>query len=115
MFGDEKRFGVDERTVRQGDAGLWAVRYPSDQWRAWQYWLRVAFEKRFFPDWLTVWSEWPPTTQEAADRVAAAISDLRDSKFGTEKSPIGGRPVPRRPSPWDGHIPKFVGSARDDA
>lgn len=92
--------------VRQASGGLWALHQTTDQYRAWKFWQHEQFGKRFFHEWITVWSEWPPTTQSGADAVAAAISEIRESKYQAEKSPIGGDPVQRHPKPWAGYIPK---------
>lgn len=84
--------------VKRGKDGLWAVRFGTDQYAAWKFWLVREFGTTFFPEWLTVRGEWPPTTQNAASAIASAISDIRD-----ELKII--HPVSRNPAPWDGYIP----------
>lgn len=99
MFTDQKKFSGQELPAQQLQTGMWLVRAPHGQYRAWRYWLAVAFHKRGFPDnALQVWSEWPPSTQLQADQVAVALSEIRDS-IGYAKA------VPRHPEPWNGYIP----------
>lgn len=87
----------------QTPAGLWKVHMGSQQYRSWEWWLRMRLGKRFFPKpVMVVWSEWPPQTQAGADLVAKAISDLRASKH--DGRVIGGASV-THPTPWDGYIP----------
>src|ERR1044071_3969852 len=81
---------------------LWVVSTPSPQWAGWVHWYKNEIGKKFFPDRMTVLSEWPPSTQEGADLTAKWLSDIRDSKFGKDPLPIGGAPVPRHPRPWTG-------------
>lgn len=81
---------------------LWGVRRGSPQWSAWVNWYFSEFRKTYFPEWLTVLFEWPPTTASGADAVAQWLSDIRDSKYQKDPSNIGGDPVPRHPAPWNG-------------
>lgn len=93
--------------VQDRPDGLWVVRFPSDEFRAWAYWLRSELDYRFIPKGLTVWSRFPPTDQMNADRVAQAISEVRDFKTGKDGKgpPISTRPVRAHPEPWDGCVP----------
>ena len=106
MFTDSH---LDVDQIRNNETeGLWAVRRGTLQWAAWVNWYYAEFGKLFYPEWLTVLYEWPPSHQLGADRVAVWLSDIRDSNYGKEH--IGGRPVPRHPEPWDGSkaLPAFV-------
>lgn len=94
-----------DKLIKTGSDGWVGLHVSTSNYRAWEYWLRMAFGKEFFPDWITVQGEWPPTTQPGADHVAQVISDIRDSKYMKEPSVIGGRAVPRHPEPWDGRVP----------
>lgn len=95
----------DANLIRRGADGWVGLNAKTPNYRAWRSWLRAEFGKRFFPEWLTVTGEWPPTTQEAASNYAVALSEIRDSKYQKEQMLIGGLPVPRSPAPWNGYVP----------
>lgn len=80
---------------------LVAVRRGSPQWAGWVNWYFHEFGKQFFPDWLTVPFEWPPTSQDGADIAAKWLSDIRDSR-PAKGGPISTTPVPSHPRPWNG-------------
>lgn len=98
----------DDKLIKIGSDGCVGLHNSTPNYRAWERWLRAEFHKEFFPEWITVQGEWPPTTQAAADHVAQTISDIRDSKYQKEQSVIGGRAVPRHPAPWDGVVPRSM-------
>ena len=85
---------------------LWALREDSGQFRAWKYWMQLEFGIRFFGKWLTVTTEWPPTSQLGADRYAQFLSDTRDAVDKEKGCKTVGRPVPQHPAAWNGHIPE---------
>lgn len=96
-------------TVRHNEAAsLWAVKRGSPQWASWVNWYHYEFGKNFFPDWLTVPLEWPPTTDDGAATCAKWLSDIRDSKYLKDTGPCSTVPVRARPGPWSGakHLPK---------
>jgi len=80
---------------------LFAVHCSTPQYWAWRDWFKEQklYGMRFVSKWLTVYSEWPPMTQVAADNVAARISAQRD-EMGIAA------PVPRHPVPWSGVPPE---------
>lgn len=100
----------DDAFIRQGADGWVGVHRSTPNYRAWEHWLRAEFKKQFFPEWITVMGEWPPTMQANADAYAIALSDIRDSRYLKEQTVIGGLPVPRHPKPWDGYVPPEPGS-----
>jgi len=101
----------NDALIKIGSNGLVGLHEKTPNYRAWKHWLQSEFGKRVFPEWLTVLGEWPPTTQEGADTFACHLSDIRDSKYLKETSPIGGRAVPRHPNPWTGYLPSEPGAA----
>lgn len=98
----------NDAKIKLGTDGLVGVHESTPNYRAWARWLALEFGKRVFPTWLTVIGEWPPTTQEGADGYAVFLSDIRDSRYQKESSPIGGSAVPRHPAPWDGRVPPEI-------
>lgn len=96
----------NDKLIKTGPDGWVALNHLTPNYRAWKYWLHEEFGKQFFPEWITVLGEWPPTSQAGADAYAIALSDTRDSKYQKEQSQIGGPAVPRHPKPWDGYVPK---------
>lgn len=88
--------GDSKQGVFKNDTeGLWAIKVGTPQFDAWHEWLYVEFRKRWFGEWLTLPTQWPPTTQRGADTFAEWLSKIRDEV----KSDI---PVPRHPTPWHG-------------
>lgn len=90
------RAGVNENKK----TGLWALHCSTEQFWAWNSWMNWALGYSGHPHgkWLTVWGQWPPTTQAGACKVAQAISDMRDElKIN--------RAITRAPEPWDGTVP----------
>lgn len=94
-----------DKLIKIGSDGWVGLNEQTPNYRAWKHWLSKEFGKEVFPSWITVQGEWPPTTQDGADGYARALSEIRDSKYLKETSPIGGKAVPRHPAPWSGHIP----------
>lgn len=95
----------DDKLIKTGADGLVGLNWETQNYRAWRHWLIEEFGKTFFPEWITVTGEWPPTTQAGADAFAEHLSNIRDSKYQKEQSIIGGRAVPRHPKPWSGFVP----------
>lgn len=95
----------NDELIKTGENGWVGLNEITPNYRAWEYWLRAEFGKEYFPKWITVQGEWPPTTQAGADAYAIALSEVRDSKYQKEQSIIGGLQVPRHPIPWDGFVP----------
>lgn len=95
----------DDKFIKIGADGWVGLHVSTPNYRAWERWLTMEFRRQFFPKWLTVLGEWPPTTQAGADAYAIALSEIRDSKYLKEQSIIGGPAVPRHPQPWDGRVP----------
>ncbi len=83
--------------ITHGD-GLVGLHSSLPQYRAWKHWLTEVFQKRYFPDWITVTSEWPPTTSAAAREFAEWLSSIRDEIKVTKG-------VPPHPDPWTGFVP----------
>lgn len=98
MFIGESGGGLKVR--ENTSTGLWAVHISTPQFWAWKYWLEDQFRytRAIHGKWLTVWDQWPPMTAGRASSIAQYISDMRD-ELGNSK------PVPRRPTPWDGAVP----------
>lgn len=95
--------GGKGESVRHNEReNLWALKRGCLQYDSWANWYHFEFGKIYFPLWLTVPMEWPPTTSAGAETVAKWLSDIRDSKFGADKSPVSTTPVPPHPKPWDG-------------
>lgn len=80
---------------KKSTAGLYAVSRRENfiYWDAWRCWYHAALGKGFFPDTMTVFLEFPPETQEAANFVAAQINDIRRQIKWSQM-------VPERPVPW---------------
>lgn len=95
----------NKRGVRENKtAGLWALREGTDQYEAWRGWLILEIGKRAFTQWMTVPTQWPPTTQRGADIFAEWLSGIRDSHYAKETMPVSQTPVPRHPRPWHGEL-----------
>jgi hypothetical protein len=94
--------GKSALVMQNETQNVWAVGYGSQQWAGWVNWYHYEIGKNSFPKWLTVPTEWPPTTEEAAASVAKWLSDIRDGKFGKDIFPCSRIPVRARPSPWSG-------------
>lgn len=95
--------GTSGELIRHNERdSLWGVKRGTPQYGAWEDWYRSQFRKTFFPEWLTVPMEWPPTTESGAQMVSKWLSDIRDSRYGKEALPISTIPVPRNPVPWGG-------------
>lgn len=107
MFNDA---GTQARVRHNDQDDLWAVHITTPQYWAWKHWLsdQLGYDRLVHSNWLTVWSQWPPTSMAAACRVAQRISDMRDELRDL-------RPVPRRPEAWDGVVAQVPEQYREVA
>jgi hypothetical protein len=74
--------------------GHWVVKKKDNfvYWCAWREWLIDQAARKFIPNTMTVWGEWPPRTPEAASIVAKLVNGAR----GREKI----APMNETPEPW---------------
>jgi hypothetical protein len=100
------------RPIKPKDGQLWAVSWRDNyvHWMAWATWLFENFDKRFFPEWITVWDEWPPNDPSLAALVAKDIGDWREEARKDPKLRGGWKLNPATPSPrlWDDWPPQEI-------
>lgn len=80
---------------------LWAVKRGTPQYAGWCNWYYFELGKWYFPEWLTVPFEWPPTTDVACELTAKWLSDIRDAK-GVDGKVTSDTPVRANPGAWKG-------------
>lgn len=80
---------------------LWGVKRGTPQYAGWCNWYYYGLGKKFFPEWLTVPFEWPPTTETGCEMATKWLSDIRDQRDEAGKV-INSTPVRSNPAPWRG-------------
>jgi hypothetical protein len=89
----------------QTPQGDWKVHMYSDQYAAWESWLRSAFRKRYFTKPIMVVPfEWPPDSEHHAQLAAAWLHTVRSAVNKDRDWHYKLQMPTAYPSPWHGEI-----------